>query len=489
MAKSLIGKMLNAAAASQSHPIPFANPYNARGGMLYGGNTQDRFTMLQTMGGLGTLFAIVQLLSAGGPSSSEWRMYRKATDGRVRYSTSDSGSDMRTEVLQHLALQVWNSPNDFMTGSDFREIGWQFMELVGEWYWVLNRGPSGTAAPLEIWPVRPDRMEPVPDRDAFLKGWIYTGPNGEEVPLDTSEVIQMKYPNPSDIYRGMSAVQSLMADIDASRYTAEWSRNFFLNSATPGGIVQFSKRLSDDEFDEFTARWRESHQGVARGHRVGVLEQGALWIPNTYSMRDMQFNELRSMSREIIREAYRIHSSMLGLSEDVNRANAQTAEEIHVAWHEITRLKRTRTTLNMKFLPMFGSTSKNVEFDFEDPTPGNPTEDNAELTAKSNAAAVLVKAGYDMDDVLLVVGLPPMKSAPVPAPAPRPALPPGGAPNQPPELEPSEESVTAMSNVIREVFSEMGVTTEELKANDEFRRIGEMLRAELPGHRNGKVKV
>lgn len=465
----MVGKILNAAAAAQRRPIPFNDRWNVQNNSLFGSGLQDRFTQLQAMSGTGTLFAIIQLLSTG-VSGHEWRMYRTNEDGRVRYTSKDVGSDQRQEVLKHWALKLWNKPNPFMTGDDFREIGWQYMELVGEWYWVMNRGPSGTGLPIEIWPVRPDRMQPIPDRDNFLKGWVYTGPNGEEVPLLHEEVIQLKYPNPSDPYRGMSAVQSLLSDIDNARYTAEWSRNFFLNSATPGGIVTFAKRLTDDEFTEFTDRWREQHQGVARGHRVGILEQGATWQQNTYTMRDMQFAELRNLSRDVIREAYRIHQAMLGQSTDVNRANAQTAEEVHVAWHEIPRLRRMRTVLNQVYLPMFGSTSGRVEMDFADPTPTSANDANDELTAKSKAASVLLEAGWMADDVLEVVGLPNMRfnSIEFPQPGVRPSK------SQPlhlghPELEtppePIDEGIQQAREVaqwIREAFGRTNGRTKEL---------------------------
>lgn len=405
MTKSLvksIGRQMN-----RGRP-PFADRWNTQGGQLYGSGLQDRFTQLQAMGGTGTLFAIIQLLSTGAQASGAWKMFDKPRDGRVRYSGHDKGSDQRREVLVHPALRLWERPNPFMPGPIFREIGWQFMELVGEWYWVLNRGPSGLGVPMEMWPVRPDRMEPVPDKKDFLAGWIYTGPNGEMVPLLNSEVIQLKYPSPTDPYRGMSPVQSLLADIDSAKYTAEWSRNFFLNSATPGGVVTFAKRLSDKEFTEFSNRWRENHQGVARGHRVGVLEQGATFTPNTYTMHDMQFVELRNLNREVIREAYRIHQSMLGNSTDVNRANAQTAEEVHIQWHEIPRLKRQRTVLNELFLPMFNGMDANRMFDFDDPSPSSAQDANDELTAKSQALALLVEVGFDPRQACEVVGLPVM---------------------------------------------------------------------------------
>jgi HK97 family phage portal protein len=462
MTKSLIKKFYNAA-----RPIPFNSSWNLHGDNLYGSGPADRFTMMQAMGMQGTLYAIVQLLSTGSQSQGGWRLYRKSTDGRVRYSKGDVGSDQRTEVVQHQALRLWNRPNPFMTGADFREIGWQHMELAGEWYWVMNRGPNGTSVPVEMWPVRPDRMEPVPDRQNFLKGWVYTGPNGEAVPLQTSEVIQLKYPHPTDPYRGLSAVQAILIDIDAARYSAEWSRNFFLNSAQPGGLVTFSKRLTDDEFTEFTDRWREQHQGVARGHRVGVLEQGATWQPNTYSMRDMQFGELRKVTSDMIRQGYRIHQAMLGNSDDVNRANAQTAEEVHVAWHEIPRLRRQRNVLNVPYLEMFAGTGEGVEFEFDNPMPPSANEANEELTVKSAAVSLLIEAGFDAADACEVVGLPYMRFTPPvvpqktgnPPPTARPALP---KPSQAqPDITPTPTGHNSfdisfdLAEVMKEAFDEI----------------------------------
>jgi len=143
----------------------------------------------------------------------------------------------------------------------------------------------------------------------------------------------------------------------------------------------------------------------------------------------MQFGELRKVTSDMIRQGYRIHQAMLGNSDDVNRANAQTAEEVHVAWHEIPRLRRQRNVLNTPYLEMFAGTGENVEFEFDNPMPPSANEANEELTVKSAAAQLLVEAGWDPADVLEMVGLPAMRyHAPIqkignPPPSPRPALP------------------------------------------------------------------
>jgi hypothetical protein len=120
----------------------------------------------------------------------------------------------------------------------------------------------------------------------------------------------------------------------------------------------------------------------------------------------------------------------------VNRANAQTGEEIFAAWQVEPRLGRWQDTLNFQYLPLFGATGEDVEFGFIYPAPRNREQDNLELTSKANAALALVTAGYEQRAVLRAVGLPDMDVAlemtKVPALPPRWTVPlgpgaPGGA--------------------------------------------------------------
>lgn len=409
--------------------MPLTTNYRRGHSFDLGAGRASRETMMRAYGRSGTVFSIVSLLQSAAASPA-WHLYKKQpVDGRVRYTTGDRGSDQRTEVIQHAALSLWNKPNGFHTGFEFREGANQHQELTGETIWVLNR--EGVTFPTSMWYVRPDRMEPVPDPDDYLLGWIYTGPNGEQIPLTPDEVIIEKLPDPLDPFRGAGPVASVLANIDQQKYATDYQRNLFINGADPGGLIQVDKRLSDPEFDEMISRWREAHQGVARAGRVGILEASATWIPSGQTNKDLEYGNLRLANRDELREAWRMHKAMLGTVEDVNRANAQTAEEVFVGWQTIPRLERRQDTLNYKLLPMFCApgTQPNVEFGYEDPSPDNREEDNGELTAKATAAATLVNAGFDPDDVLEVVGLPSM--AVVEQATQMPVAPPGWVPAQP----------------------------------------------------------
>lgn len=395
-----IGRALNRA------PVP----YVGRGISTLPRLRNNPTAQMEAMGSLGTLFAIVDRC-ATSTAQGVWRLYRQSSSGR---------DEDRKTVTRHAAIDIWRKPNRFYTQSEFVETIQQHYDLTGEYWIVIYRDPR-SPLPIELWPVRPDRMEPVPGRTEFIVGYVYTGPSGEKVPLELDEVIFAKRPNPLDPYRGMGPVQSVLVDVDAARYSAEWNRNFFINGAEPGGIIKPDKPLTDAEFYKLQDRWREQHQGIANAHRVAVLE-GASWEERTYTMRDMQFAQLRAVPREIVREAFGFPVPLLGQTMDVNRANFEAADLMFTRWLVTPRLQRVRGTLNDDLLPLYGNaeSARPVEFDFDEPASEDREIRNAEVTAKSQAAKDYVEAGYDPADALLTVGAPPMRyvgkpSAPTPA--------------------------------------------------------------------------
>jgi HK97 family phage portal protein len=363
---------------------------------------------LRAMGQVGTLFAIVDRL-ASSTAAVEWNLYRAGKPGQRE--------EDREEVTSHLALDIWDRPNSFYTRALFVETVQQHFELVGEEWWVVARNPSMRSIPLELWPVRPDRMQPVPSPDDYVVGYVYTSPDGEQIPLRLDEVIFIRRPNPWDSYRGIGAVQTILADLEGVRLSAEWNRNFFLNSAEPGGILQYEGRLSDERFDEVVSRWQEQHKGVANAHRVAIIE-GGQWVDRKYTNRDMQFAELRGVSSQVIREAFGIPKFAVGDIDDVNRATAEASRVWFAEQMTVPRLERLKQALNAQFLPLFGVTGKGVEFDYSSPVPGDREADDRERDSKTSSYKTLVDAGVDPEDAADAVGLPRMRHlAAAPAPA------------------------------------------------------------------------
>lgn len=432
MARTLMGAIRN------KSPVPFVQrSAGSRHWLPASVGVGGMGAQMDALGRVGTLYAIVDRIITAY-SQVEWRLYRIPKDGRRRYESGTSGAqDGRIEVTKHPVLDLWRRPNPFFLGAAFRESSQQHEELVGEQYWLVVR--NGFGIPQEMWFVRPDRMEPVTDATNFLAGYVYKGPGGEMVPLGLDQVIYLRRPHPKDPYRGMGAVQAIMGDLDARYLSSEYNRNFFLNSATPGGIIQSENNISDEDFNTFQARWAEAHKGVSNAHRVAILEAGMTWVDRKYTMDDMQFVELQEASRETIREAFGFPKAMTGATDDVNKANAYAGEVMFARWMTKPRLLRVKEALNCILLPMYGPAAANLEFDFVNPVPEDDEISAQVLFNKAQAAKFLADTGlWEAKSITEVCGLPDMKELP------EPVAPPGAAtriPDSPdrPSENPEEE--------------------------------------------------
>lgn len=404
-------------AVKNTAPVPQTNQL-AFGELFQTPKRGTRTAPLEMYSTQGTLHAIVSHL-ANDTSAVCWKLYKKSTDNRRRYAYDKK--DDRVEITDHPVLRLINQPNPYMTLQEFIERSQQYVDLTGEAFWqvVMN---SSDSLPLELWPMRPDRVGIVTDPDNYLAGYNYVTPDGMKIALKKEEVIGLIMPDPMNMYRGVSPVQSILVDLDSAKYAAEWNRNFFKNSANPGGVIEAPARLPDADYLDFMTRWQEQHKGISNAHRVSILEGGMKWIPNSVNMRDMQFAELRDVSATQILQAFGFPRFKLGDVQDVNRATA-TASEISYARSLIKpRLERIKQAFNNDLLPLFGTMAQGIELDYDSP---EPEDEDLELEEKktnasvlqslANAAKTLVDAGYDPEEVLKTLDLPPMfHKGPVP---------------------------------------------------------------------------
>ena len=333
-----------------------------------GASVSGSTTQLQDMqayGSVGWLFAAVSRI-AQSTSTIRWHLYRRDMNGD------------KEELHDHPLMNLWYKPNPYSSNEEFLEIAQQHIDLTGESFWVLLRNGSGQV--VEMWPLRPDRVAVIPDRQDHIKGYLYRIGN-EPIPLAPQDVICIKQPSPLNSYVGLGPIQSLKFDLNSEKLAAQWTANFFANSAEPGGVIELDEMMGNDDFEKFVARWQQQHKGVSNAHRVAVIERGH-WKDVKITQREMQFEQLRRLNRDIILGAFGMPAALLGVSESVNRANAEAAEVMFGRWVIRPRLERIRGKLNTELAPMFGD---DLEFDFEDPTPIDRQFALAEATGGYNS--------------------------------------------------------------------------------------------------------
>lgn len=376
---------------------------------------------LNAYGEIGWLYAVVSRI-AEGVSEAKWRLY----------SVDQKGE--RTLIYNNPIISLLDFVNPFQTCQEFIELHQIYMGLCGECFWVINKNKLGE--PQELWIAPPEKMSVIPSKTEFVSGYVYRIGN-EKIPFNKDEVIHHKLPNPLNPYRGLGAVQALAIDLDSELYAGRWNRNFFYNSARPDGIIAFEGTLSEEQFDRLKKQWGERHEGVNKAHKVGLLEGGGKYQQIQFNAKDMDFKSLRLLNRDNILGVYGMPLSVMGITENVNKANAEAGDYTFARWLVKPRLNRIKNKLNEQLLPMFKG-SKNLELDFDEVVP--QTLEQKQLLAESG-----IRAGYmtinearqlqgldplpnDVGKVLLV----PLNLIPMPIDAP---LEPPPVPTEEPDME------------------------------------------------------
>ena len=275
------------------------------------------------------------------------------------------------EIFQHEALSLLYHVNDFYTFYDLVEGTQIYLDLVGEAFWAILRSGS---APAELWLMRPDWVSVVPDRREFIRGYKYY-PGGVRlgdkggVFFEREDVVPFKYFNPLNPYRGYGSVQAAAMAIDTDKFSAEWNRNFFFNSAMPGTILSTEAKLSEAKLKRFVSAWRREFMGRQNAHKIAVLHGGKWKVDTTTpTMREMEFKEQRRVMRDDILATFNVPKTVIGLTEDVNRANAEATTRAFVERAIVPRMRKFVMCLNEFYLRNWDK-SGSLFFDFDDPTP------------------------------------------------------------------------------------------------------------------------
>ena len=207
------------------------------------------------------------------------------------------------------------NPNPYMTHKVFIEAISIFLSIYGEATLLMNR-KDVIDTPVTIWVLNPSRFEIVfNEKKNMMVGWIYHGT--QDVPLKTYEVLLLKYFNPYNDLRGLSPLEPAQLAINNDWYASKYNENFFKQGAKTGGFITVDGELDDKQFNRMINQFEERHQGYERAHRIALLEGGAKFTEAKITQKDMEYIQLKKLSREEIFAAYKVNEVVLGIYEDV----------------------------------------------------------------------------------------------------------------------------------------------------------------------------
>lgn len=293
------------------------------------------------------------------------------------------------EVFEHPVLDLLYKVNPYMTKHDLFLATQSYKDLDGNCFWYLAREEKadGKGEVKEIFILKPDRVQIVCSKDNPLEiiGYIYTQSDGKKIPFEATEIIHHKNFNPNGPYpfphRGMGVVEAAYIAIHTDNEMRMYNAAFFKNSARPDGMLVPSGdgTMSPEEYKRLKEEWSEEHRGSSNAHKVAILQGGMKWESIGSTQSDMQFIDQKRFNRDEILALFRVPKTLLGLTEDVNRANADAA--IYVFSLKVIKplMEAIVDTMNEFLLPSFGDDK--LYFKFVSPVPSDRDAERADNTA------------------------------------------------------------------------------------------------------------
>lgn len=275
----------------------------------------------------------------------------------------------KVPVTTHPFLELIKKPNPDTSQFQFLEMHFTFMKLSGESFWYMPMGKR-SKQPKEIYLLRPDLMDVSVDQNdkrGLVSGYVLNKADGTKVPFEKHEIIHFKTPNPMNPYRGMGTVQAGKTYIQTEEFGADWTKNSLFNSGRPSGIVNFKGTITDDQFQTLKRQFKSEYSGISNAGKT-LLTRGADGID--FQKLGMELNgvalkELKDLTRDDIMVMFRVSKTILGITDDVNRANAREAKTVFRENVIKPEMDRFIDHLNAFAMPIWGDS---VFLEYTDPS-------------------------------------------------------------------------------------------------------------------------
>lgn len=283
-------------------------------------------------------------------------------------------------ITSHPILDALDRFNEFTDASSGFYTTEAHKLLAGDSFWFIDGNGSNING---IYLLPPDKIEiklgEIAGTQRIIDGYIYRDDvKGKQIDIvyDPEQIIHFKSPNPRNPYRGLGKVEAAADTIDSDSLAIEANKKLFTRGLISQFILTSENKLTDEQLKQLHAQFQSSYGGIDNAFKVPILGSGLK--PQTVQMtnKDMEFIAQQEWNRDKITAIWGNNKAVIGVTDDVNRANA---EESTAQWRRTTirgEMKAICDTLNEFFVPRFGT---NLILGFEDPVPEDSKADIDEI--------------------------------------------------------------------------------------------------------------
>ena len=242
----------------------------------------------------------------------------------VQFNVMKWEGEKKVQVENHDFEILLRKPNPLQSRFEFFEGTYSNRKLTGNAYWYLNKS-SEQSPPAEMWVLSPHRIKPVPDKNMFIKGYVYDPGDGTEIPLEPWEVIHFKEFHPNNPFVGLSPIEAIATQAIGDMKAVEHNTKFFADGAQMPKILAFADPIEDTQWEQIKNDFKDKGNKRETMFMRNAGPGGVQLIQNGVTQRDMEFLAGREFTKE---EIYSLLAPGLASILDVNatEANSKTGE-------------------------------------------------------------------------------------------------------------------------------------------------------------------
>tara|TARA_R110002126_G_scaffold21862_2_gene78677 strand:+ start:16 stop:1674 length:1659 start_codon:yes stop_codon:yes gene_type:complete len=161
-----------------------------------------------------------------------------------------------------------------------------------------------------------------PDSEIYYEVTIGVGVNSENMSTSLASTKTMRLTKrdllhipmfrlPGSLY-GLGPIAACRMSIGGAVAAETYAASYFGNAANPGGVIEYTGDLTEEQASDIARDWNMSHTGPYRAGKIGILSGGASFKPLQLNAQDAQLLDSRRFGVEEIARLFRVPISLLG---------------------------------------------------------------------------------------------------------------------------------------------------------------------------------
>jgi HK97 family phage portal protein len=216
-----------------------------------------------------------------------------------------------------------DAPNEYMTAQEYKEWVVSCLALRGNAYSQINRvGVGKRSSVKELLPFPVGAVTPKRNPETLEVTYEVALADGTSETLSSAEVLHHKL-FPLDGLCGANPLRYARETVGLGIGAEMYGATLFANGASPGGVLEHPKSLTEGAYERLKTSWEERHQGAENAHRVAILEEGMKYAKIGMDAKDAQFLETRQFSRSEVCGIWRVPPHLIADLEHATFSNIE----------------------------------------------------------------------------------------------------------------------------------------------------------------------